>query len=40
MEETNQEEAKNEEEEEFDEDKTCNICCFSEKDTTIVPCGH
>jgi hypothetical protein len=39
MEDNNLEDAK-EEEEEFDEEKLCNICCFSEKDTTIVPCGH
>lgn len=25
---------------EFDEEKLCNICYFSEKDTTFIPCGH
>lgn len=28
------------EEEEFDEEKLCNICYFTEKDTIFVPCGH
>jgi len=27
-------------EDEFDEEKTCNICCYNGKDTTFVPCGH
>lgn len=25
---------------EIDEERLCNICCFMEKDTVIVPCGH
>lgn len=25
---------------EIDEEHMCNICCFMEKDTVIVPCGH
>jgi len=29
-----------EEKEEFDEEKLCNICYFTDKDTVIVPCGH
>ena len=29
-----------EEEKEVDEEKMCNICYFTEKDTVIVPCGH
>lgn len=28
------------EEEKIDEEHTCNICCFAEKDTTMIPCGH
>ncbi len=27
-------------EKEFDEEKLCNICYFTDKDTVIVPCGH
>lgn len=27
-------------EEQFDEEKLCNICYYTDKDTVIVPCGH
>ena len=29
-----------EQSEDIDEEKLCNICYFSEKDTEIIPCGH
>ena len=31
---------KDDQEEEFDEERLCNICYFTDKDTVIIPCGH
>ena len=35
-----EEENKDNNGDEIDEEKVCNICCYLEKDTTFVPCGH